>query len=301
MAKYENPQWATPCAQFIGYMAQVLDLIDLTRRGASVMTMGPRMVNVLAETFDTEVKKVEYEERVEGAKYAARVAELEIKSDFSLLHSHALIGVWGALEGMIEDLSISRIQHDPSILHGARFSKIKIPLVEFQAMSEQDRLRFIVAELQRDLGLELKSGATKFEPLLAEIGLGGSVDRRVRDAIFEAQNLRNVFAHRGGVADRKLVANCPQLSYKVGDRVKLGQEDFARNFNGLLTYGALILNRCRSIEGMRPFDANIPGFEGILPTCDEDDGAADEEVPSNLTGANGFAVEDQSQGRAPGA
>jgi hypothetical protein len=174
------------------------------------------------------------------------------------------MGAWGALEGMIEDLSISRIQHDATILNAPKFARIKVPLVEFQEMSEHDRLRFIVAELQRDLGLELKSGATKFEPLLAVIGLGGFVDSRVRDAIFEAQNLRNVFAHRGRIADRRLVANCPHLSYKVGDPVKVDSKVFARNFYGLFTYGFIVLNRCRSIEGMRISEMRFPGFEGVM-------------------------------------
>lgn len=254
-------------------MLQVIDLVDLTRRGANVLTMGPRIFEVLIETAsDKEHAAVEYEKRQAGARYTAKVADSEMKNDFSLLHSHALMGAWGALEGMIEDLSISRMQHDASILDEPKFAKIRVPLVEFQVMSESDRLRFIVAELQRDLGLELKSGATKFEPLLAVVGLSGFVDRRVRDAIFEAQNLRNVFAHRGGVADRKLVSNCPHLSYKIGDSVKIDSKVFSRDFYGLLAYGFIVLNRCRNLEGMQLSEISFPGFEGVTLTSDEADG-----------------------------
>lgn len=131
--EYENPKWATPCAQFIGYMTQVMDLIDLTQRGANVLTMAPRMIEVLIDTSRTGEKRAEFRKRVEDAQHSAMIAEKEIKDDFSLLHSHALMGAWGALEGMIEDLAISRIQHDSSILNGVRFSKIKIPLIEFHS------------------------------------------------------------------------------------------------------------------------------------------------------------------------
>lgn len=285
MPKYENPQWATPCASFIEYMLQVVELIDLTRRGTTVLTMGPRMVDVLIETSGPGDDIAKYEERLNDAKYTANLAESEIKNDFPLLHSHALMGAWGALEGMIEDLAVSRIQHDPSILDEPKIAKIRVPLIEFQRMNDHDRLRFLVTEIQRELGLGLKSGATKFEPLLAFLGLGGTIDGRVRDAIFEAQNLRNVFAHRGGVADRKFVVNCPHLRYKVGDRVKIGDEDFSRSFYGLLTYGAIILNRCRTIEGMRLFDSDFPGFEGIMPTCGEDEEA--DESTGGLPAATG--------------
>jgi hypothetical protein len=231
------------------------------------------MFEVLIETArDKDPAAAQYEERRQAARHTAKIAESEIKTNFSLTHSHALMGAWGALEGMIEDLCISRMQHDTSILNGPKFAKIKIPLVEFQTMSDSDRLRFVVTELQRDLGLELKSGATKFEPLLAVAGLGGFVDRRVRDSIFEAQNLRNVFAHRGGVADRKLVSNCPHLAYKVGDSVRVDSNVFSRNFYGLLAYGFVVLNRCRSLEGMQLSEIDFPGYEGVALTSDEADG-----------------------------
>ena len=272
MVEYQNPEWAKPCAHFMSYMFQALGFITMTQRGAVVLTKLPRAAEIVMKIKMPEEEKAIDEERIKEVKWAADLAESEIKNDFSLLHSHVLTGSWGALEGMIEDLTISCMQHFPSILENPKITRVKVPLIEFQAMSEHDRLRFLVTELQRDLGLELKGGATKFESLLALVNLGGSVDKRVRDALFECQNLRNLFAHRGGVADRKFVANCPHLGYGVGDTVKLGNEDFSRSFFGLLTYGAIILNRCRTIEGMRLFDDDFPGFEGVLTNYDKGEG-----------------------------
>ena len=163
---------------------------------------------------------------------------------------------------MVEDLAISRMEHDPSILEDSRLAKIKIPYIEFQRLTPHERLRFLVTEVQRDLGLELRSGVTKFEPLLSLVGLGGPIDKRVKGALFEFQNLRNLFAHRGGIADRKFTINCPHFGYAIGDKVTIGHEIFSRNFWGLMAYGAIILNRCRSAEGMPLYYNDFPGLEG---------------------------------------
>jgi len=265
MPEDENPEWTAPCARFMSYMFQLDDLIELTRRGTGMVTFTPRMVDALMTSGQvTEGEKATYEEKLGEAERSAKLAKSEIENEFPLLHSHALMGAWGALEGMIEDLAISWVQHDPSVLDHPKIAKIKVPLSEFRTMTEIDHLRFIVTELQRDLGLDLKEGATKFESLLTAVGLGGAVDKKVRDVIFEAQNLRNIFAHRAGVADRKFVSNCPHLGYTIGDIVKIGQQDFSRIFFGLLTYDAIVWNRCRSLEGMHPFGEDFPGFEGII-------------------------------------
>jgi hypothetical protein len=276
MEEYQNPEWATPCGRFIEYMLQAIGFVNMTQRGAGVLVKLPRTIDSLMTSFDfnfffPEEEKSTREEQINEMKWMARLAESEIEDDFPLLHSHTLLGAWGALEGMIEDLAILRIQYCPSILEEPKLAKVKIPLVDFQKMTDHERLRFLVTELQRDLGLDLKSGATKFEPLLALVGLGGSIDRRVRDALFECQNLRNLFAHRAGIADRRFVASCPHLHYSVGDAVKIGDEVFARNFFGLLTYGAIILNRCRTIERMKPFDSDFPMFEGVLTDYEKAD------------------------------
>jgi hypothetical protein len=200
------------------------------------------------------------------AKTQAKLAESEIERDHPLLHSHAVMGMWGALEAMVEDLTISWIEHNPSVLNEPKIAKIRIPLVEFQAMEQQDRLRFVVSELQRELGTELKSGATKFETLLSILGLGGPVDKRLRDIIFETQNLRNIFAHRGGIADRRFITNCPQFQYGVGDAVTVDSDHFDRIFYGLLMYVTVVINRCRTIDGLSPITEEAPGFEGVLST-----------------------------------
>lgn len=252
-----------PCVRFIEYMIQVGDLIQLTQKGIHFLRGYPIAIEALMPGGGDSEKEKE-ERRLGEAKRLARLAQSEIESDFPLLQGHAIMGAWGALEAMVEDLAISWIQHNPSVLDKPTIGKIRIPMAEFMGMSEQDRLRFIVTGLQREMGLEFKGGATKFEGLLRAIDLGGPVDKKVKDVIFDTQNIRNVFAHRGGIADSRFVLNCPHLQYSVGDAVKISGDRCHQVMGGLVTYGFIVLNRCRSIEGLSLITKDVPGFEGAL-------------------------------------
>jgi hypothetical protein len=259
--KRMRPAWAMPCHWFAEYMLQVENLVKLTNYGVRGVI---NLAEILEITMQGKQRKEEQEKALEDAKQLARLADSEIASDFPLLHSHAIIGMWGALEAMIEDLAVSWIDHNPSVLSEPTIARIRVPLAEFQGMEQADRLRFLIAELQRDLRVDLKSGATKFESLLGAIGLNGPVDKRVRNVLFETQQLRNIFAHRGGVADRRFIANCPQLNYSTGDTVKINSATFVRIYNGLTVYNLIIINRCRATDGLGPVAYEAPGFEGAL-------------------------------------
>jgi hypothetical protein len=260
----KNPTWATACGVFLNYVHQVADLQYVTRRGIEMLSTYPALVEVL-KPDESDQQGIEKAEGIlEDNTRMAELAKSEIENDFPLAHSAAIMGVWGALEAMVEDLAICWMMYNPSVLDEPKVAKIKGPLVEFQKMSEEDRLRFLVAELQRDLGSEFKGGANKFESLLGAIGLGGPVDKRVKDVIFEAQNLRNLFAHRGGVADSRFISKCPHLKYSVGDSVRIGYGHYWHILNGLLMYDMIVMNRCRVIDGSPPFTGELPGFEGSL-------------------------------------
>ncbi len=185
----------------------------------------------------------------------------EIASDFPLLHAHAIMGEWGALECLIEDLVEAWVAFKPETLKMPAFSRVRVPLASFLAMSEGDRTKLLVSEVQRDLKVDLTSGATKFEKILDAVGLGGQVDPRVRDALYEIQNVRNVWAHRGGIADRRFVESCPRLDFKEGEKVHIGKDRHARYMDALWVYAATVLNRCHKVLGLKPLRLEVPGFE----------------------------------------
>lgn len=265
----EDPAWTQPTSQFIKYVLQVANLLNLTERGIRHVIRYPDVIAALE--MDNESDETESKPQLEDAKKMAELGRSEIVNDFPLLRSHALIGLWGALEAMIEDLAITWIQYNPSLLDEPKIAKIKVPLAEYRKMDEQDQLSFLVSELQRDLGSDLKGGVNKFESLLNVIGIGGPVDKRVRDVIFEAQNLRNVLAHRAGIADRKFIMRCPHFNYSAGDRVKISKELLDHVMAGFLTYSFIVFNRCATIDEYSKFTVEPADFEGAVNFSGDDD------------------------------
>ncbi len=188
----------------------------------------PNVVQALKDTDskdytpqEAERKEQEYKKDLERANAQARFALKEQDDDFPLLHAQALVGMWSGLEAAIEDALVGMLLNENDLLCSEPFSKVRIPLVEFELLDKEERIRFLVDELGRGQVLGRKQGIEGFEAMLNLVGLAGSVDPEVKKSIWEINHLRNVIVHRGSIADRRLVQACPWLSLNLGDKVKV--------------------------------------------------------------------------------
>lgn len=144
----------------------------------------------------------------------------------------------------------------PETLQRTEFSKIRVPIAEFQLLCKEDQMSYLIAEVQRDLKADLRLGITRFEKLLDAIGMGGYTSTEVSKAIYEAQQVRNVIAHRSGLADRQLTQACPWLGLKPGEPVIIGHRKFTYYLQAIHLYIVGINNRFRASEGMEPIIYN---------------------------------------------
>jgi len=184
------------------------------------------------------------------ARNTAALAKEEADGDFPLMHAHALMGLWSALEALIEDVTVAWLVAKPEVIHGPAFAKIRVPVSDYHQMSVEDRMAYVVTELQRDLKAELRQGVTRFESVLDAIGMGSGVSSDIRKAIFEIQQVRNSLAHRGGVADRRLIEACPWLGLKQGQPLVVTHEKFEYYIDAVYGYLADLINRWRVADGL---------------------------------------------------
>jgi hypothetical protein len=94
--------------------------------------------------------------------------------------------------------------------------------------------------------------------------LSGPVPEIVRRALFQGQQIRNIWAHRGGSADQKFIAACPDLGYKIGDKVNMPPSLFLSLMHGMHMYGLIVTNRVRDKNGEPRIFAECHGYEGCL-------------------------------------
>ena len=153
------------------------------------------------------------------------------------------MGLWAGLEVVIEDTMVSLLINEPEHLESQEFSKIKVPLAEFETMEKEERMRFLVTEVQRNLGAGRRHGVDGFEKVLEVVGLGGTVDDETKKAIRELHGLRNVIVHRDSRADRKLVEACPWLGLHPGDRVTVAIDTVRRYDTAVAQYASTLADR----------------------------------------------------------
>jgi hypothetical protein len=175
------------------------------------------------------------------AQKEAELAENERRTGFPVLHAHALVGMWAALEAAIEDMLVGILLNEPDVLKKEALAKVRVPLAEFEIKDKEERMRFLVAELGRNLGR--RNGVDAFESLLHHFDLSGNVEEEDRKMIWQTHHLRNVVVHRASRADRRLVEACPWLQLRVNDDVTISHEVLGRCACALCSYVLTVTHR----------------------------------------------------------
>lgn len=214
------------------YIESTRTLVTLTYEGLNFAQVMPGV----SELLEVDAEKVE------ALRDKALKATEHIEQGFSILHAHSLLGLWGALECFVEDIFKARLLSDPTLLAHTKFAKLKLP-VEVFLLSDADRVTAIATEFTRHTSADLGHGISRFERLLEPVNLDGEVSREIRDAIYEAQQIRNVWAHRAGIADTRFCESCPNFSVSVGEKVSVSKEKFDHLVQSIEEYGFLIIKR----------------------------------------------------------
>ena len=228
MSEKKVPKWATKhFRSFLEYQKELGQILDLSIRGISMIRGVPSIFKAISKA-EPEDEKYSSIDAIEQAKELAEMAQREVDKEFPLLHSQALVTLWGSLESLIEMFLADWIVHKTGAMQAESVQKLRVRLGEYELLSHDERGYYIVNLLKQELGSPLKQGSNRFESLLKLVGLSGRIEDDVQKTLFEMNHLRNVFVHRRGIADKRLIEACPWLGYEVGDHVFLKHEDFLR-------------------------------------------------------------------------
>ncbi|MGY1776909.1 hypothetical protein ACI8AV_13715 [Geodermatophilus sp. SYSU D00804] len=247
-------------SDFLRYAADTMSLIDLTEGGARAL-LGYRSINLHIKDLlsDQESKwTADDAARLERAERSAQLAESEIERGFPLLHNHSLMGLWGALEVMVEDVSANWLDVHPETMTSEHFPKIQVELNKFLALDPLEQKRHVVAELKSKKGTPLRTGAGQFEALLDAIGLDGPLDPDVRSVLRIAQGFRNVVAHKGGRVDARLISTCPDLGLELGRPIRISAAQMQSMVFAMVMYAEEVNRRQRAASGLPPGGVQLP-------------------------------------------
>jgi hypothetical protein len=247
-------------------LLNMLKLLHICADGISIVRNRPKMVQRVIDLTGGEEVSSDLKSDLEKATKDAEFAENELKNNLPFLHASMLIGAWGALEAAVEDTLIGISLNEPGVLDKDEFRKVRIPLYKFGELDREERIRFLLEEVERTQGGGVGSGVENFEKLLRVFGLSGPIESKVSKKLWEMNHVRNVIVHRDSRADARLVEACPWLGLKVGDRVLIDFNKYGRYSDAVFEYLKVLARR---LAGR--YDSPIPYWATLPPVVETDE------------------------------
>jgi hypothetical protein len=214
-----------PFDRYRDYVEQTFRLVSLAILGISRMTndhqLTEAIINYDMVTSDIAEQTPDQQSQIAEARKRAELAAQEVEQGFPLLCGHTIVGLWGAFEAAIENFLTRWIVYSPSSLEDISQIRLRVPATDFMQASDQERARLLLAELSRNLQADARLGISRFEELLNRFNLGGNPKDEVKREVFEMQQVRHIWAHRGGLADAQFKDRCPWFDVDVEQLVKV--------------------------------------------------------------------------------
>jgi hypothetical protein len=257
MAEYIPDYAYDPLSRCLDNLLNMLVMLRLTSQGMGIVANRPMMVQRVIDLTTEAGKEVTKEMKadLETATKDAAFAENERRNEFPFMHASTLVAAWGSLEAGIEDMLVGISLNEPEVLQKDEFMKIRIPLARFEALEKEERIRFLVGEVERMLTAPAIQGVDTFEKVLQLFGLSGEVRETVKKVLWEMNHMRNVIVHRDSHADLRLIQACPWIKLKVGDRTLINYDKYALYHDAVYEYIKILLRRLS-----KRYDVSIPDW-----------------------------------------
>lgn len=181
-------------------------------------------------------------ETLNDLKDAADLCKIEVDKDFAQLNIQHTVMLYAYLEATIKRFVIAVFKTiDTSKIK--EVCSIKIPLIEFQKLDDDEQFDYLFSQYEKEITVGSLYSINRFEKLLTPIGFSGVVDKNASKWIFELSQQRNNILHRGGVADRHLITNCPWLKYKINQEITVTTKQLEQYSGAIIYYITVITGR----------------------------------------------------------
>jgi hypothetical protein len=214
-------------------------LFDICVQGLDIVERLPAIYKIEPSDFRFPADGADEFRMVDNAEFS----KTEREQGFPLLHAYTLVSVWGALEAAIEDMLVGVLLNEPAVLANDELAKTKIDLATFELLNKEERMRFLLSEIQRKPASGLAQGINSFENVLKVFGLSGPVDDDIKKELWELNHLRNLIVHRASRADLRFVQACPAMNLSVGDLVIVRHERYRDYIQAVAGYVQTIVRR----------------------------------------------------------
>jgi hypothetical protein len=242
------PDWAqVPLTRWRTRTIDVMNLVESAAHGMAVLENTSLLLEVMFDpaTFspESEADAAHRAREVREMRTSASRAEGEVRRGFPLLHVLGCVWTWASVEALLEDVLVAVLTNDPALADTEQLRDLRIPWAVAAAGDPEALARSVYREVELRRGSTFKGGVTRFEGLLSVVGLGGAVPSDVRKTVFELGQVRNVILHRGGIADRAFVDQCPWMNIAAGTELRISHHRFEEYVFAVMHYVAIVRSR----------------------------------------------------------
>jgi hypothetical protein len=190
------------------------------------------------------------------------LAHREIEDGFPKTWGQSVIALWGHLGVYAYDFAMFIMDRQPERLVKA-FEKIKVPLGEYLGATDVERTALLHYYLEKGGSGGERRGGAPFEKIFSALGVPAApTDKLLLDRLHEWKQVRNLWAHRRGIADERFLSTCSQFGAKWGHVAKVDAERARQYAKAGLLYGAGVYRRVIAPEG--PGAQNLEALDSWL-------------------------------------
>lgn len=178
-----------------------------------------------------------------------------------------IIAAWSACESGIESFFRGLMQMTPE---SQRFVGLEVGsrgntwIVEESELASNEGRQKVYDGLKSSLGKK-NYGLDRWEAMCAAVELAGPPIPSILERTFrEAQQIRHVWAHNAGYADRRFVKNASGFDAEVGQLVGVPLKTCSRYIAALMVYAMIIANRHRRSYQLDPLPLDGPPAQGPI-------------------------------------
>lgn len=239
-----------PAGAVVTFVLFMVSVVKLTAGG---------LVNAATHDFNAAITEklepnieAQLAEKPELAPHVDRVrGAFDSAFDAALRNGLIVIASVSAFEACFEDFCKGLLQMDPSVIDDKDLPKPKFTMAQFLSTSEEDKRDVVYESIENAVGKG--NGINRCEGILKYFNLSEAVPLPIKDAFYNAQVVRHVWAHRAGVADKKFLAKAPHLGFNQGDVVSVTMADLTEYLLAVLSYALILINRHRASFGFDPY------------------------------------------------
>ena len=163
--------------------------------------------------------------------------------------------LWSILEAAVDDVTVE-VLLNCDIQDLSNLKQLTGRVAEFISLDKRAQSERLTELIKRNLKPKQKRGFQRFQSQLGYVDCFKGVHTTIADVLNELAEVRNNIVHSNLLVDRRLLAECPWLSYPIGSELAVSRDRYEEYVNATAWYlvhiDVLLRKRCGDpVENMK--------------------------------------------------